>query len=399
MHCTRKITNDLTFVGADTRRLALFEGVYKVPHGMAYNSYLLKDEKTVLFDTVDSAVADIFFENLEYTLGGDALDYVIVQHMEPDHSATLGDLLRRHPETTVVCNKKTEPMIKQFFGGVEKIQLVAEGDILDTGNHKLTFVMAPMVHWPEVMVTFDTTDGTLFSADAFGNFGATDGAIFADEVDFDRDFLDEARRYYCNIVGKYGAQVKALLAKAATLDIKRVCPLHGHIWRENIGYIVKKYDLWSGYTSEERGVLIVYSSVYGNTENAACVVAARLRDAGIKTEMYDASVTENSDMIAAAFKYSHLVLASPTYNSGIFVTMDAFLRDLAAHGLKGRTVSIIDNGSWAATSGKQMIEVIGSMKDMQVLDVCLSFKSSLSQAYADKVDEFVAEIAQSVNNG
>ncbi len=397
MHCTRKITDELVWVGADTRRLALFEGVYKVPHGMAYNSYLLKDEKNVLFDTVDAAVADRFFENLEYELRGEPLDYVIVQHMEPDHAATLDDLLLRYPDVTVVCNKKTEPMIKQFFGEVKKIKLVTEGEILDIGKHKLTFVMAPMVHWPEVMVTFDASDGTLFSADAFGNFGATDGAIFADEVDFDRDFLDEARRYYCNIVGKYGAQVQALLSKAASLEIKRVCPLHGHVWRENIGYIVEKYALWSSYTPEERGALIVYSSVYGNTENAACVVAAALRDKGIKTQMYDASMTENSDMIAAAFKYSHIILASPTYNSGIFVTMDAFLRDLAAHGLKGRTVAIIDNGSWAAAAGKQMAEIISSMKDMTLLEPRLSFKSSLSESYAAEVDAFVTALTENVN--
>ena len=390
------ITDDLVYVGADTRRLALFEGIYKVPHGMAYNSYLLKDEKTVLFDTVDSSVAARFFENLEYALDGRVLDYVVVQHMEPDHSATLFDLLSRHPEATVVCNKKTEPMIKQFFGTPKNIMLVAEGDILELGKHRITFVMAPMVHWPEVMVSFDLTDGTLFSADAFGSFGATDGAIFADEIDFMRDHLDEARRYYCNIVGKYGTQVQALLKKAEQLDIKRICPLHGFIWREGFSQFIEKYKLWSSYTPEMRGVLILYSSVYGNTENAALATAMRLRDMGVPTEMYDSSMTENSDMVAAAFKYSHIVIASPTYNAGVFASMDALLRELVSHGLKSRSFSIIENGSWAISAGKQIEEILSGIKDAEILSTRLTIKSSFSAEYAEALEAFVAEIAEKV---
>ena len=393
MHSTRKITDDLIYVGADTRRLALFEGIYKVPHGMAYNSYLLKDEKTVLFDTVDASVSARFFENVTYALDGRSLDYVVVQHMEPDHSATLFDLLLRYPDATVVCNKKTLPMIKQFFGEPKNVKLVDEGDVLDTGKHKITFVMAPMVHWPEVMVSFDLTDGTLFSADAFGSFGATDGAIFADEVDFMRDHLDEARRYYCNIVGKYGTQVESLLAKASALDIKRICPLHGFIWRCGFGEFIEKYKLWASYTPEVSGALILYSTIYGNTENAAISVAMRLRELGIKTEMYDTSMTENSDMVAAAFKYSHAVIAAPTYNAGIFSSMDALLRELPAHGLKKRSFSIIENGTWAISAGKQIAEILAGVKDSVILDKRLSIKSSFGEGYSEELDVFVKEIA------
>jgi len=397
MQTTRNITDDLIYVGADTRRLALFEGIYKVPHGMAYNSYLLRDEKTALFDTVDSSVSARFFENLEYALGGRALDYVVVQHMEPDHSATLFDLLARHPETTVVCNKKTEPMIKQFFGTPKNIMLVAEGDVLELGVHKITFVMAPMVHWPEVMVSFDLTDGTLFSADAFGSFGATDGAIFADEVDFMRDHLDEARRYYCNIVGKYGTQVQSLLNKAAKLDIKRICPLHGYVWREGFLQFVEKYSLWATYTPEVKGALILYSSIYGNTENAAVAIAMRLRDKGVVTEMYDTSMTENSDMVAAAFKYSHIVIASPTYNAGVFASMDALLRELVSHGLKSRSFSIVENGTWAISAGKQIEELLLGVKDAKILPERLTVKSSFGAEYAEALERFVDAIAENVN--
>ena len=354
MYCTKKISDDLTWVGADDRRLAMFEGVYSVPDGVSYNSYLLTDEKTVLFDTVDKAVAKTFFENVEHALGGRKLDYLVVQHMEPDHSATIEGLLLRHPETTVVCNDKIKKMIGQFFSAEleSKVQTVKEGDTLETGRHTLTFVMAPMVHWPEVMVTYDTADKILFSADAFGTFGALNGAIFADEVDFERDFLDEARRYYTNIVGKYGTQVQALLKKASAIDIEMICPLHGFVWRSNLGDYIGKYAKWSAYQPEETGVMIAYASVYGNTENTANILACRLRDRGIKTVMYDVSVTPASEIVAASFKWSHLVFASTTYNAGIFVTMDELLRDLASHNLQNRTVAFIQNGCMGADQRK-----------------------------------------------
>jgi len=360
MYCTKKIASDLVWVGANDRRLAMFEGVYSVPAGVSYNSYLLADEKTVLFDTVDKAVSRTFFENLEHELGGRPLDYVIVHHMEPDHSATLSELLLRHPETTVVCNDKTAVMIAQFFGkdAVKNMQLVKEGDVLSAGAHELTFYLAPMIHWPEVMMTYDKSAHTLFTADAFGVFGALNGAIFADEVDFDRDYLKEARRYYTNIVGKYGVQVQNLFKKIAGLDIQMLCPLHGFVWRRDLGYILEKYNLWSTYTPEDKGVMIAYASIYGNTENAAEILASKLRERGVRTAMYDVSVTPASDIIAECFRWSHLVFASATYNGGIFVTMDELLRDIAAHNLQKRTVAFMENGTWAPVSARQMAAIL-----------------------------------------
>lgn len=354
MYCTRKVADDLIWVGADDRRLAMFEGVYSVPRGVSYNSYLLLDEKTVVFDTVDHAVEKTFLENVEHGLNGRTLDYLVVQHMEPDHSATIRTLLMLYPEAEVVCSKKTEGMLRQFFGDAVKmnIKVVGEGDTLKTGKHEFTFLAAPMVHWPEVIVTYDLTTKTLFSADAFGTFGALNGALFADEVDFFRDYLDEARRYYTNIVGKYGVQVQALLKKAATVEIQTICPLHGFVWRENIGAYLEKYQKWSLYEPEVSGVMIAYASVYGNTENAVNILACRLRDKGIKTTMFDVSVAETSEVVAASFQYSHLVFAAPTYNGGIFIKMDEVLRDIEAHSLKNRTVAFMENGTWAVTCRK-----------------------------------------------
>ncbi|MBR0135250.1 MAG: MBL fold metallo-hydrolase, partial [Clostridia bacterium] len=278
MYCTRKVTSDIVWVGGNDRRLSVFEGVYECPSGVSYNSYLIKDEKTVLMDTVDKAVSAVFFENVRHELEGRPLDYVVVQHMEPDHSATLAELVLRYPEAKIVCNQKLAAMIKQYFDFDldSRCVLVKEGDVLETGRHKLTFVMAPMVHWPEVMVTFDANDGLLFSADAFGTFGAINGALFADEVDFAGDYMEEARRYYCNIVGKYGTQVMALLKKASALKINMILPLHGFVWRANIGDFVDKYAHWASYEPEEKAVVIAYASVYGNTANAAEILACRL---------------------------------------------------------------------------------------------------------------------------
>ena len=387
MHCTRKIRDDLIWVGADNRRLALFEAVYTVPRGVSYNSYLLSDEKTALIDTVDRSVTDVFLENVTYALGGRALDYLIVQHMEPDHSATLTDVLARYPECTVVCNKKIFDMIKAFKGVEVRARIVTDGDVLELGKHSLTFISAPMVHWPEVMVTYDITDGTLFSADAFGSFGALCGRLFADEVDFDRDHLDEARRYYCNIVGKYGAQVKSLLAKAFELNVKMICPLHGFVWRRDIEKYVNKYLLWADYTPEIKGVMIAYASIYGNTENVVNALACRLSEGGVPVEMYDVSVTEASYIIASAFKHAHLVFASPTYNGGVFVKMDGLLRDIVAHGLKGRRVSLIENGSWAPTAGKQMREILSALKDVTFTDGQITVRSSADGATVASIDE------------
>ena len=396
MYCVKKVTDDLFWVGGNDRRLSLFEGVYQVPHGVSYNSYLLTDEKTVLLDTVDEAVAGLFFENVEHVLGGRALDYVVVQHMEPDHSASLAELLRRHPEATVVCNAKTEAMIHRYFEQDFAVRQVNEGDVLPTGRHALTFLMAPMVHWPEVMVTYDTTDKILFSADAFGCFGALNGALFADEVDFERDYMDEARRYYCNIVGKYGTQVQALLKKASTVEISMICPLHGFVWRKQTTDFIGKYYSWSSYTPEETGVLIAYASVYGHTENAAEILSSRLREAGLRTAMYDVSVTPSADIVAAAFRYSHLVFASTTYNAGIFIRMDELLHDLVSHNIQNRTVAFIENGSWAPTSGQLMRKMFDACKNITVLDQTLTIQSALKPNQLDQIDALVSAIVASI---
>lgn len=398
MYCTKNIASDLVWVGANDRRLAMFEGVYSVPAGVSYNSYLLTDEKTVLFDTVDKAVGRIFFENLEHGQGGRTLDYLIVHHMEPDHSATLSELLLRHPETTVVCNDKTAVMIAQFFGpgAAGRMQLVKEGDTLSTGAHELTFYMAPMIHWPEVMMTYDKTAHTLFTADAFGVFGALNGAIFADEVDFERDYLKEARRYYTNIVGKYGMQVQNLFRKIADLDIRMLCPLHGFVWRHDIEYFFKKYNLWSTYTPEEKGVMIAYASIYGNTENAAEILSSKLRERGVRTVMYDVSVTPASEIIAECFRWSHLVFASSTYNGGVFVTMDELLRDIAAHNLQKRTVAFMENGTWAPVSARQMTAIFAPLKNMTVLEQSISIRSSLTEGQLAEIEALADVLAKDI---
>ena len=398
MYCVKKVTEDLTWVGANDRRLSMFEGVYSVPNGVSYNSYLLLDEKTVLFDTVDKSVSEQFMENVEHVLSGRRLDYVVIQHMEPDHSATLAELLRRCPETTVVCNKMIADMIKQFFNLdiTPRALIFKEGDTLSTGRHNLTFIAAPMVHWPEVMVTYDTVDKILFSADAFGTFGALNGAIFADEVDFDRDYLKEARRYYTNIVGKYGVQVQNLFKKIAGLDIQMLCPLHGFVWRRDLGYILEKYNLWSTYTPEDKGVMIAYASIYGNTENAAEILASKLRERGVRTAMYDVSVTPASDIIAECFRWSHLVFASATYNGGIFVTMDELLRDIAAHNLQKRTVAFMENGTWAPVSARQMAAILAPLKNMTVLEQSVAIRSSLTEGQLAEIEALADVIAEGI---
>lgn len=379
MYCTKKIASDLVWVGANDRRLAMFEGVYSVPAGVSYNSYLLTDEKTVLFDTVDKAVSRTFFENLEHELGGRPLDYVIVHHMEPDHSATLSELLLRHPETTVVCNDKTAVMIAQFFGkdAVKNMQLVKEGDVLSAGAHELTFYLAPMIHWPEVMMTYDKSAHTLFTADAFGVFGALNGAIFADEVDFDRDYLKEARRYYTNIVGKYGVQVQAVLKKAADLPIRTICPLHGPVWRKDLGFILEKYNRWSTYQPEEKGALVVYGSVYGNTERAAKLLAEMLGERGVPVRLYDVSRTDVSYLVAEAFRFDRIVLASSTYNGGIFSPMEYFITELKKHNLSGRKFALIENGSWAPVAGKLMAAMVAELKQNEIVGETVTMLSAV----------------------
>ena len=398
MYCYRKVTEDLYWVGANDRRLSLFEGVYQVPRGISYNSYLLLDEKTVLFDTVDKAVGEVFFENVEHLLGGRSLDYLVVHHMEPDHSATLAELVLRYPDVKIVCNAKVAGMMKQFFTyDVDSVtQIVKEGDVFSSGKHELCFMNAPMVHWPEVMFTYDKTAKILFSADAFGTFGALNGALFADEVDFERDHLDEARRYYANIVGKYGMQVTNVLKKAAALDIEMICPLHGFVWRKDLARYLEKYSKWASYTPEEQGVVIAYASIYGHTANTADILACRLRELGYKTDVYDVSVSPAADVVSAIFKYSHVVFASPTYNAGIFVKMEDLLHDLAAHGLQNRTAALIENGSWAISSGKQMREILEGCKKMTILEPLITVKSSLKEEQLPQLEELAQAIAASM---
>mgnify|MGYP000080756080 FL=1 len=399
MHCVKKVTDDLYWIGGSDRRLALFENVYPIPRGVSYNSYVLLDEKTVLLDTVDASISGLFFENLEYVLDGRTLDYLIVNHMEPDHCAIIGDVVRRYPDVKLVCNAKTVPMLKQFFDFQveDRTVIVKEMDTLCTGKHTFAFVMAPMVHWPEAMVSYDTVDKILFSADGFGTFGAINGNLFADEVNFERDWLDDARRYFINIVGKYGVQVQNLLKKAATLEIKMICPLHGPIWRENLGWFIEKYDTWSSYKPEDQAVMIAYASIYGNTENAAEILASKLADKGVKNiAMYDVSVTDPSVIVSESFRCSHLVFAAPSYNGGIFTKMETVLSELKAHSLQNRTVAIMENGTWAPVAGKQMREIFAGMKNIELLEEGVTIRSAVKEAQEASLEALAEKITSSL---
>ena len=398
MYCTRKVTDDLTWVGADDRRLACFEGVYGVPDGVSYNSYLLLDEKTVLFDTVDKAVSRSFFENIAHTLGGRGLDYLVISHMEPDHAATVEELTLRYPDLTIICNAKLQTLLGQFFELSDSLNyhIVAEGDTFSSGKHNFTFVMAPMVHWPEVMMTYDLTDKILFSADAFGTFGALNGHLFNDEVDFFSDYLSEARRYYTNIVGKYGAQVQAVLKKAAGLELNYVCPLHGFVWRSHFGDFLEKYLQWSSYTPEVKGVMSAYASVYGHTENTVNILACKLAERGVPVRVYDTSVTPASYIVSDAFRYSHLVFASTTYNAGIFVTMESLIQDIVNHNLCGRKIALLENGSWAATSGKLMREQLSKLKNTEFIGETFSIKSDIKEPQLTELCALADAIAADV---
>ena len=399
MHCVKKVTDDLYWIGGSDRRLALFENVYPIPRGVSYNSYVLLDEKTVLLDTVDASISGLFFENLEYVLNGRTLDYLIVNHMEPDNCAVIGDVVRRYPDVKLVCNAKTVPMLKQFFNFPveDRTVIVKEMDTLCTGKHTFAFVMAPMVHWPEAMVSYDTVDKILFSADGFGTFGAINGNLFADEVNFERDWLDDARRYFINIVGKYGVQVQNLLKKAATLEIKMICPLHGPVWRENLGWFIEKYDTWSSYKPEDQAVMIAYASIYGNTENAAEILASKLADKGVKNiAMYDVSVTDPSVIVSESFRCSHLVFAAPSYNGGIFTKMETVLSELKAHSLQNRTVAIMENGTWAPVAGRQMREIFAGMKNIELLEEGVTIRSAVKEAQEASLEALAEKIASSL---
>ena len=401
MHCFRKVTNDLYWVGGSDRRLELFENLFPIPRGVSYNSYLLLDEKTVRFDTVDNSIGRQFLDNITALLNGRALDYLVVNHMEPDHCSMIADLMLRYPDMQIIGNAKTFPMIRQFYALNldSKTIAVKEGDTFSSGTHTFRFLMAPMVHWPEVMLTYDETDKVLFSADAFGTFGALNGAIFNDEIDFDRDWLDDARRYYTNIVGKYGMQVQNVLKKASALDIRFICPLHGPIWRNNLAYLLEKYDIWSSYRPEVKGVMIAYASMYGNTENLANVLACKLADAGITNlTIHDVSRSDVSELIADSFKYSHIVLASPTYNGGVYPAMSNLLEDMNALGIKNRTVAVLGNGTWAPTSAKLMEARLAEMKGMTLLTENFAVKSALQDDQLEDLDELCAKITETLTD-
>ncbi|WP_300450528.1 FprA family A-type flavoprotein [Fusobacterium sp.] len=399
MYNVRKVTEDLYWIGGDDHRLHLFENIHPIPRGVSYNSYLLLDKKTVLFDTVDWSIGRQFLENLEHVLDGRPLDYMVINHMEPDHAAMIEEVMLRYPKVKVISSEKAFYFMNQFGFHIDsfKTEVVKEGDKKSFGKHEILFVAAPMVHWPEAMVSFDTTNGVLFSADAFGSFGALDGKLFNDEVNFDRDWIDDARRYYTNIVGKYGPHVQALLKKAAGIDIKIVCPLHGPVWRNNLGYFIDKYDRWSRYEPEEKGVMIVYASMYGNTENAASVLASKLVEKGMNNVvMYDVSKTHISQLISETFKYSNVVLASVTYNLGIYPLMHNYLMDMKALNLQNRTFAILENGSWACESGRLMREFLENMRNMTVLDEKVTLTSSMTAEQIGEMDTLVDSIINSM---
>ena len=388
MQITRKVTDDITWVGCNDRRLALFENLFPIPRGVSYNSYLIQDEKTVLMDTVDSSASQQFLENVAYALKGRDLDYLIVQHMEPDHAANVANFLKVYPETTIVANAKTFTMIQNFFGlDLEGQKLeVTNGGTLNLGNHNLTFVFAPMVHWPEVMVTYDSTDKVLFSADGFGKFGA---------LDVEEDWDDEARRYFIGIVGKYGPQVQKLLKVAAGLDIQIICPLHGPVLTENLGHYIGLYDTWSSYTPETEGIVIAYTSVYGHTKAAVELLADKLRSKGCpKVVVYDLARDDMSQALSDAFRYSKLVLATTTYNASIYPFMHDYITRLTEHNFQNRTVGIIENGSWAPLAAKIMKEMLSGCKKINWLDTTVKVLSAVNQENKDQLEAMASELCK-----
>lgn len=383
-----KITDDILYVGVDDKKIDLFEGQYKVPKGMSYNSYVITDEKIAVMDTVDRNFGHEWLDDLEKALGGRAPDYLVVQHMEPDHSANIKNFADRYPTAKIVGNLKTFVMMKQFFGtDFEERKLeVKEGDVLDLGKHKLTFVFAPMVHWPEVMVTFDTASGTLFSADGFGKFGASDA---------DEPWADEARRYYIGIVGKYGVQVQNLLKKAAALDIKRICPLHGPVLDSDLGYYLDLYDTWSGYRPEREGVFIAYTSVYGNTKKAVEQLENKLLAKGCpKVVVKDLARSDMSECVMNAFMYDKVVFATTTYNGEIFPFMHTFITELVERGWKDRTAAFVENGTWAPMAAKVMKKMLEPMKGITYADTTVTIRSAVNAETGEKLDALASELCR-----
>lgn len=395
----RRLAPDLYWVGESDRRLALFENLFPLPEGVAYNAYLIVDEKTALIDTVDAAVTRPFLEKIAALLDGRSLDYVIVNHMEPDHCACIEELARRYPGMQIVGNAKTFRFIRQFYDFDEEMRFheVKEGDSLSLGGRTLRFVFAPMVHWPEVMITYEERDGVLFSADAFGSFGAFSGNLFSDETDYEQKWMDEARRYYTNIVGRYGAQVQALFRKLEGTAVNLICPAHGLIWRQNLAQILDKYDLWSRYEPEETGVLIAYASMYGNTEAVMHRIAGGLAERGVKNiRMFDVSKTHPSYLVAETFRLSHLVLGAPTYNGGLYFAMENLLRELEVLNLQNRRVALVGNGTWSPAAAREMRRLVEGMKGMELIGEPFEILSAYKPRQAEELERLIDAVAESL---
>lgn len=399
LYITREIAHDLIWVGVNDRRLDRFENMFPLPQGVAYHAYLIRDEKTVLLDTVDSSVQQQFLENVEHALGGRDLDYLVINHMEPDHCGSIEAIMSRYPEARLVGNRKTFDFFNQYYRSDIKSRMlvVKEQDKLSTGTRSLQFHLAPMVHWPEVMMTMDLTNGILFSADAFGSFGALPGNLFADELDHDNLFADETRRYYANIIGRYGSQVQAVLKRLQLERVHMICPLHGPIWRKDLGKILEKYRMWSTYRPEKPGVILIYASMYGNTEQAVTAMANKLAERGVPDmRVHDVSKTHPSYIIAEAWKYSHLIIASPTYNMQLYPPVESLLREFAMLNLQNRSVAIIGNHTWSSAAVKQIAGLLGTMKDMRIIGSPLDIQSSLKTEEEGLLDSLADAITHSV---
>ena len=399
MYNVREISPQIYWIGGNDRRLEQFENLFPLANGVSYNSWLILDEKTAIIDTVDDAITDQYLENIEHLMQGRELDYLIINHMEPDHCGNIENLIRRYPNVKVVGNKKSFQLFNQFYNMdiTDNQMLAGEGDEINLGNHNLKFITAPMVHWPEVMMNYETTKGILFSADAFGTFGALAGNLFDDEVDYKNLYLDESRRYYANIVGKFGAQVQSVFRKISSFEINMICSLHGPIFRSDLNLILDLYDKWSKYEPEKEGVVIFYGSMYGNTANTADSLANKLGQRGVKDiRVYDVSKTHPSYIISDIWKYSHMVAAAPTYNMGLYYPMDNLLHEMISLGVKNRKVSIIGNHSWASAAHKIMTERFSSMKNMEIIGEELDIKSRLKDNEESKLDELADAIAASV---
>ena len=392
MHNEVKISEGLYYVGGSDRRIALFENVYPLANGASYNSYLYLDEKTLLLDTVDRSVSDVFYGNLEHLLKGRKLDYLVVNHMEPDHAANIGELLLRYPDVTVVINDMAKGFLLNYFPEANpKFLIVKEGDKLSIGKHEFTFVSAPMVHWPEVMMTYELTEAVLYSADAFGTFGALNGDIYASDKNFD---LAEARRYYTNIVGKYGPQVLEVLKKALDIPIKMICPLHGPIHKGNLNPLLGAYGCWASYTPEDKdGVMIAYSSVYGDTALAAEILAKKIVERGLRNVVvYDVSKTDSSYLVAESFRVGTILLCATTYNAGVFVKMEDFLHDLANHKIMNRTIGLVENGSWAPAAKANMKRILGDLEGIDYIEESLTIASALKESQLSNLDKIAETV-------